>query len=406
MSTFLRKLSCSSSKKKSSRSNSTPKSLAEFPTSNLEFPKSSSNIGSDNLTTNRNKSGGDGIEQDKPLAFKRFEKLKNITKALHRFKKEKTPSAKLKSIFRSVPTETNTYELNTIVSDFKSLNCKQKRTLEFLYVQKLVECESENKYLIDGKWFNKYRKYLSGETLRMPGEITNDEIFQGVIFPTTTMVAVNEFLWRFLICMYGGGPEVPMPKNENSYVLVLTEGEVSTKSFLTAAPWILENIKKSVLAKRREKELEFLKKHENDQTDLYFLVSQEEMEKVWSYLRKDTRDPPETLSNKEIQLKIQNGKLKANEFQEVNATIWRFLTKMYSAGPAIPVVREYFVAQQTDLLYDFEDCFEEICRKRESNFSIDEDEDLPINSLSTLTRGILNLQKKESRSSIEINFAV
>lgn len=82
-----------------------------------------------------------------------------------------------------------------------------------------LEKSTPIKYIIAEKWIDEYTTYLNGDK-QPPGAIDNQNMDEKVLRKrdnNKTLYAVNEKIWKFLMKLYGGGPEISQVNPRANY---------------------------------------------------------------------------------------------------------------------------------------------------------------------------------------------
>ena len=110
--------------------------------------------------------------------------------------------------------------------------------------------KSYTTYAISEEWIERLEDFLNGRQLDFPGPIDNSSLKQKLLnkeAPKNTY-SVNEFLWKFLQSLYGGGPEVTYTEKPNSIILndLETLSQARTNDTITRSEAI-DSMRSSVL---------------------------------------------------------------------------------------------------------------------------------------------------------------
>ena len=83
--------------------------------------------------------------------------------------------------------------------------------MESKFLKVNMEKRAFKKFLISETWMDSYSRFLNGETQEAPGPIDNRQLSKQIAkkFHSGNIFAVNERLWRFLLLLYEGGPDIP-----------------------------------------------------------------------------------------------------------------------------------------------------------------------------------------------------
>ena len=83
--------------------------------------------------------------------------------------------------------------------------------MESKFLKVNMEKRAFKKFLVSETWMDNYSRFLNGETQEIPGPIDNRQLSKQVTkkLNSGTIFAVNERLWRFLLLLYEGGPDIP-----------------------------------------------------------------------------------------------------------------------------------------------------------------------------------------------------
>ena len=96
-----------------------------------------------------------------------------------------------------------------------------RREYELKFLNTYRKGRSYTTYAISEEWIEKLEDFLNGRQLDFPGPIDNSSLKQKLFnkeAPKNTY-SVNEFLWKFLQSLYGGGPEITYTEKPNSLIL-------------------------------------------------------------------------------------------------------------------------------------------------------------------------------------------
>jgi len=234
------------------------------------------------------------------------------------------------SVQEAVHDAANSYYFKKLFIDITSLEEEDRRASEALVIERLSEFPSTTQYLINGKWALNYLSYLGGEMIEALSEIDNNFIEKGFIPQDQLVFTVNYYIWRFLLMLYGGGPEIPLVgdngKKKNLYAF--TDERLSLKACLSTPPWLIRDIKEGSRPKSVKLQNEFFMKYGELKTKLTFAVKKSFFKAFKEYLDL-VRKEPEKIDNRDIWECIDKG-IFHEEYELVNEYMWSLFSQIYN----------------------------------------------------------------------------
>jgi len=108
--------------------------------------------------------------------------------------------------------------IERLVKELKGKSARERQPLELKFIEENITKNSQIKYVISDAWISRYTDFLNGSKSTPPGPIDNHDIKQRFLTKRVpeTIYSVNQFVWKFMTEMYGGGPEIPQANRTNS----------------------------------------------------------------------------------------------------------------------------------------------------------------------------------------------